>query len=587
MKKKIIISMLVIVALMCLMAISISATEINKDSTVTLNGSFTTEKGSVTNPVVSLYDAEGYALVWYLNTDNKLVSDRAVNLITVTDKKAKFSDVSKFYGNTQQKSVIVVNLRDNFVSDGITEIETFDSNFQFGYYGAKKNPPIQYFYFPVTATEIIDRMFQETQLIIADIEPGTPISRMGVHAVAQSNLKEFFVPNDITAFIEHDDVGIFQDTKLEKITFEEGSQIKVIPYRCFYMCNNLKELILPNSVEEIHYRALQFTLFDSNAKLEKLVLGANFKGFKGTSGDNFYVRGAKNVNVYLPATFNADNVDVNSAHQYFTNCANATFYYCGTEAEWDRLIAKISLGKNGATGNDSGENIITAKANGKVVFNNNACDTFYNGVHSYKASACVETCSVCNNTKALDNPSHTIKMEISYTKYTVNGTKHVYCTNEGCTMDETLVAPKLFEFLGYSTNKENTELCVGYSFNEVAIAEYNEANGKNIQLGVAAAIINEGESLSLSYNDGTVSSNLNNTVIAPVNNTYVGVDFKLTGFKDFEEGDTVDLKALNLVMCAYAYDGEFYFIGSADAKDYCEKSASTVTFATIENKVAE
>ena len=178
-------------------------------------------------------------------------------------------------------------------------------------------------------------------------------------------------------------------------------------------------------------------------------------------------------------------------------------------------------------------------------------------------------------------------MEISYTKYIVNGTKHVYCTNNGCTMDETLVAPALFELLGYSINKENTELCVGYAFNAVAIAEYNEANGTNIQLGVVAAIINEGESLSLSYNEGVVSSNLENTVIAPINNTYVGVDFKLTGFKDFEEGDTVDLKALNLVMCAYAYDGEFYFIGSADAKDYCEKSASTVTFATIENKVAE
>ncbi len=584
MKKKIILSILVVIALMCFMAISISATAIDKGTTVTLSGSFTMGEQSVTNPTVSLYDAEGYALVWYLNSDNRLVSDRAVNLITVTDNKAKFSDVSKFYGDSQQKGVVVVNLRDDFVSDGIKGVEKFDSNFQFGYYGAKKNPPIQYFYFPVTATEIIDRMFQETQLIIADIEPGTPIARMGVHAVAQSNLKEFFVPNDITAFIEHDNLGVFQDTKLEKITFEEGSQIKVIPYRCFYMCNKLKELVLPNSVEEIHERALQLTLFDSNAKLEKLVLGAGFKGFKGTSADNFYVRGANNVNVYLPATFNADNVDVNSAHQYFTNCSNATFYYCGTEAEWDSLIAKISLGKNGATGNDSGENIITAKANGKVVFNNNACDTFYNGAHSYKASACVEICSVCNDIKALENPKHNLTTEISYEKLTLAGTKHVYCSNAGCTKDETFEAPILFEFVGYSTNKDNTELCVGYTANIKAIEEYNLYNETDILFGVVATIIDEGETLSLSYDNGSVTANLANTVIAPIDSAYSGFDFKLSGFKDYEDGDTINLKALDLVMCAYAYDGDFYFIGSADARDYCEKEASTITFEQIQNK---
>ncbi len=493
MKKKVILSMLVAVAMMCIFAITISATTIYKETTVTLDGSFTVGNESVTNPTVNLYDEDGYALVWYLNTDNKLVSDRAANLITVTNNKAKFNDVSKFYGGSQQKGVIVVNLRDDYVLDGLSTIEKFDSNFQFGYYGANRNVPIQYFYFPKTATEIIDRMFQNTQLMIADIEPGTPISYMGLHAVAQSNLKEFFVPNDITAFVEHDDLGVFQDTKLEKITFEEGSQITVIPYRCFYYCNNLKELVLPNSVEEIHYRAIQLTLWDSNAKLEKLVLGANFKGFYGTTGDNFYVRGAKNVKVYLPATFNADNVDVSTAHQTFTLCPNATFYYCGTEEAWDALIAKISLAKNGATGTDSGENIITAKANGKVVFNYNPCDAFYNGKHTAdieKSNACVEVCSVCGDATIEHLSTEETSVAIAYDDYSKIGTRTTTCTNEGCTYTLVEEAEALFINHGYSVSEDDegnaTGITVTFKANVKAIEEYETIARKTVKYGLFA-----------------------------------------------------------------------------------------------------
>ena len=493
MKRKLILSVLVATVVMCLFAITISATAIDTDTTVTLNGSFTKGEVSVTNPTVNLYDEDGYALVWYLNTDNKLVSDRAVNLITVTNNKAKFNDVSKFYGGSQQKGVIVVNLRDDFVSDGLSTIEKFDSNFQFGYYGANRNVPIQYFYFPKTATEIIDRMFQNTQLIIADIEPGTPISYMGVHAVAQTNLKEFFVPNDITAFVEKDDLGIFQDTQLEKITFEEGSQIKVIPYRCFYYCSNLKEIVLPNSVEEVHYRAFQFTLFDSNAKLEKLVLGANFKGFYGTTGDNFYVRGAKNVKVYLPATFNADNVDVSTAHQTFTLCPDATFYYCGTEEAWDALVAKISLAKGGATGTDSGENIITAKANGKVVFNYNPCDAFYNGEHTKdqeKSNACVEICARCGNMTINHSNEAEMTTSISYESFLANGEKITKCLSEGCSLNtnptvETL-AP-LFTCLGYSfAENGNDGISIGFYADDEAIKNYETLTDDKVSYGVFA-----------------------------------------------------------------------------------------------------
>ena len=544
MKRKLILSVLVATVVMCLFAITISATAIDTDTTVTLNGSFTVGNESVTNPVVNLYDEDGYALVWYLNTDNKLVSDRAVNLITVTDNKAKFNDVSKFYGGSQQKGVIVVNLRDDFVADGLAEIKTFDSNFQFGYYGANRNVPIQYFYFPKTATEIIDRMFQNTQLMIADIEPGTPISYMGVHAVTQSNLKEFFVPNDITAFVEKDDIGVFQDTELEKITFEEGSQITVIPYRCFYSCNNLKELVLPNSVEEIHYRAIQLTLFDSNAKLEKLVLGANFKGFYGITGDNFYVRGAKNVKVYLPATFNADNVDVSTAHQTFTLCPDATFYYCGTEEAWDALIAKISLAKGGEVGTDSGENIITAKANGKVVFNYNPCDAFYNGEHTKdqeKSNACVEVCSVCKNATVEHLSTEETSVAFTYEDYAKKGTKTTTCTNEGCTHTVVEEIDALFICLGYSApENEDGDIAginIRFTVNSIAIENYEAQTGKTLKYGLFATTKNSIGQKDLFGTDGKPTAGVVTAVLS--NDDYACISLKMLGFRT-EESKNAD-----------------------------------------------
>ena len=495
MKRKLILSVLVATVVMCLFAITISATAIDTDTTVTLNGSFIVAEGSVTNPTVNLYDEDGYALVWYLNTDNMLVSDRAVNLITVTDNKAKFNDVSKFYGGSQQKGVIVVNLRDDFVSDGLSTIEKFDSNFQFGYYGANRNVPIQYFYFPKTATEIIDRMFQNTQLIIADIEPGTPIARMGVHAVTQTNLKEFFVPNDLTAFIEQDKVGVFESTPLEKITFEEGSQIKVIPYKCFYFCSNLKEVVLPNSVEEIHDRAFQFTYFDGKGSLEKLVLGANFKTFKSVISEYYFVRGTSSLKeVYLPATFNADNVDSETAYQLFTICPNAVFYYCGTEEAWDELIENIPLKKSAnQSGDDTNVYILEAKANGKVVFNYNPCDAFYNGEHTVdqeKSNACVETCKRCGKITINHSQDAEFSTSISYESFLANGEKITKCLSEGCSLNanptvETL-AP-LFTCLGYSTAEfSNGGISIGFYADETAIANYETLTGDKVSYGVFA-----------------------------------------------------------------------------------------------------
>ncbi|MBO4983986.1 MAG: hypothetical protein J6D23_07990 [Clostridia bacterium] len=118
MKKKLILSMLVVVAMMCLFAISVGATAIDKDTTVTLDGSFTDANGSAVT-AVNLYDADGDALIWYLNTDGKLVSAKIASVVTVNSEGViSFTDKSIFLNSTPYKSVIAVNLRDNVKVSG-------------------------------------------------------------------------------------------------------------------------------------------------------------------------------------------------------------------------------------------------------------------------------------------------------------------------------------------------------------------------------------------------------------------------------------------------------------------------------------
>lgn len=358
----------------------------------------------------------------------------------------------------------------------------------------------------------------------------------------------------------------------------------------FYGCSSLTEITIPNSVTGVGKIAFAYC-----SKLETVRFGANFNRFESPNHDfETFLYDSAIKYVYLPDNNYTFVGHATLAKNIFNQGKNVTFFFTGNAEKAQALkdlfaartandnISKAELVAFDPTINYEGY----ADSLGKnlIVYNYSECDAFYNGVHSYVANPCVEKCSICDDVKALVNPIHALKTEISYTNYTLVGTKHVYCTNDGCAKDDTLEAAALFEFVGYSTNKDNTELCVGYAFNLAAIDEYNKVSSKTLAYGVVATIIDEGEALSLSYNEGVVTSNLANTVIAAVDSTYAGVDFKLSGFKTYEEGDKVNLKALNLVMCAYAYDGEFYYIGSADAKDYCNKAPQALTFAQIEGK---
>ncbi len=420
---------------------------------------------------------------------------------------------------------------------------------------------------------------------ISDISHMTQINNAGFNGCPKLNIHIDW-PVAVTSI----NTQMFTGTGITSITIPEG--VTSIGQTAFYNCDELTEVILPNTVTTVGKMA-----FCDCAKLETVNFGASFTTFTSPNADYETFLNTTSIKyIYLPSTFANVLTGSKGFYNIFGQGKNVTFFFTGTyneaKASQDKFIAatandtiaKAELMAYDPTINYEGY----AESLGKniIVYNYSECDAFYKGVHNYVANPCVEKCSVCEDVKPLENPVHALTTEISYTSYVLVGEKHVYCTNDGCSKDDVLEAAALFEFVGYSTNKDNTELCVGYAFNLVAIDEYNKANNKTIAYGVVATIIDEGEALALSYNEGVVTSNLNNTVIAGVDSTYAGVDFKLSGFKTYEEGDKINLKALNLVMCTYVYDGEFYYVGSADAKDYCDKAPQTLTFAQIEGQAA-
>ena len=158
------------------------------------------------------------------------------------------------------------------------------------------------------------------------------------------------------------------------------------------------------------------------------------------------------------------------------------------------------------------------------------------------------------------------------------------CQREECSYCIETEQQPIFKFKGYSINESNTAICMGYFVNNEALNEYNSYNDDLIY-GVVAAVVDDGQELNLSYDNG-VKASLEKAMIVNVDSKYTGFDFKLSGFKDKSEGDIVDLKALSLVMNAYVYDGTFYYLGSLNSLTSCEKTASTVTFNEIQQMIS-
>ena len=193
-----------------------------------------------------------------------------------------------------------------------------------------------------------------------------------------------------------------------------------------------------------------------------------------------------------------------------------------------------------------------------------------------------DLCEVCGLyvTEALE---HILNIEIAYENgYASAGTRVETCTREGCSHNVTTNPGALLTLLGYSKDAGETRLCVGYIVNREAMAEYKAVNNlEDFEYGFTmstASNVADGSPLHVSNGKLEAKEPLGNGVIykIPAIESCVRVDLKL-------QGDFSDYRDLEILMCAYIYDGtKLAYIQSVDGENAEVAQITPVTIATTQ-----
>lgn len=260
-----------------------------------------------------------------------------------------------------------------------------------------------------------------------------------------------------------------------------------------------------------------------------------------------------------------------SASFYETGFANEAFrditskylvFFAGTEEQAEALQNNTGSSHNGAFKSATRISYATYLADPStydnststiyLIYDTNYCDAFYDGEHLEDNNPCVINCSQCNTYGVAEkNPVHNEDVTISYANgYNNVGSKITGCTNEGCKHNVTNEVKALFVCLGYSAPEDGRGgITIGFTVNNEAIKEYEDATGKILKYGVFAVLQSKLKDKDVFAEDGTAAEGVISAEIT--NYQFVAFELKIVGFTD-EQKDT------KLAMGAYVAvtDGE-------------------------------
>ena len=477
MKRKLLLFLTMIAVLVCIFAISVSAEAL-------------TDYASVKLTLVDNTEVTGYCKI-----DGRFLRDNVYkNPENTDDGVYAWGDIKVF----DMRNSVIVGTK-NYNEIGGTNCNSQAAN-------------VEEFYFSSKVTKILNTTFTS----------------------GWKKLKTVYVPNTVTE-IQH---SSFQGSPIERVVFEEGSQLKSIGDGAFQSCANLATITFPEGLESLgrncfYQSGLSGTIVIPNSvtylgpgsllstKIEDLYLGDgaleighNFAG-TFTKTDNEYLK-----NVYIPAT---TKLTVDGGSKIFFKCANpVNFYIVGAKEECEAMVATLKAQSTGSymtfiTADEVTEE--TTAGYGIIHTEYNRCDAFYNSEHL------------------------TAEQTYDFTSFTEKSYLRSVCTRceTGTVLKE--IAP-LFTCLGYSAFENgNGDFSLNFRVNNEAIKDYTDATGKTVSYGLFATTKNAIGDKDIVSSNGTLADG---AVMAEIPfDSFVALTIKMGGF------DTDELKKSEFAIGAF------------------------------------
>ena len=534
MKKRILLVTLMAAILVCVFAISVSAsvsTAYDKTEKVTVTLTNGTQE-------CALYDADGDELVWYtLDGGATVTSIKAKDLTIIYANDGK--NLQQIYLDADKKTclqrigektyncIVVANLR------GLTFTTLPNSN----YVGLFEDSSIvQYVYLPVTIASIeCNHFLRTTNMKVCDFPEDARYAFVnsnvfnGASALEEINLAGLTSVKGTQHFI-----GC---TSLKRVIGFEKSTITSLSEKMFQNCG-LVEIAIPNTVTTIG-----LALFYGCSDLETVRMGAGlttlgkYDAFKLCSSlKTVYM--SSTVTTIPAATFEgANNVEI--------------IFYTGTKEQAEAFQASAANNKynlhikNDFTLISATEYNALLDTSGKyIVYDYSVCDAFYNGKHSTsQLSPCVVECSNCNK-KTVNHISDYETVVAEYKNgFMAKGQKTATCASAGCGFKFEKELNPLFTCSGYSAPENGSGgIAVSFTVDNEAIKEYEKLTGKTLKYGAFAVAKQKIGDNYIFASDGTVASNAVTAEISSYN--FASFDLKIVGFTD-------EYKDAKLAMGAY------------------------------------
>lgn len=477
MKRKIIFTLVIACALICLLSLSALAASTDEFGTPELVkgmseksafGADGTANGFTSRVV--LFDGEEYhTYPSYYIFENK--TETSLSFAELNEK------ATKSYSN---KSVIRVEVPKNM-------LKLWDV--------FRDNSSLKYVYLPETVTVIGGNAF------------------WACHGLEYAN-----VPRDCVSIESYAFIGC---SKLVTLDMTEARSLKRTgDSNTFENCSSLKALIFPEGFEH-------FGGASGVTSLEELYLPNSTTYMGGISKANSLKKVTIPLGVTSLRSYQFDwspGIKCVVIHKGVTsipsNALSLTYYiseviYTGSET-------------------DAVVNDIKAAFSGSTITYANHCDVYYDGAHFEDGNPCVINCQQCGAVNEPEkNPIHEKTTKMEYASFALAGSRNVVCTNEGCAYKEATEAPALFECLGYSLQQvENGGFVLGYKINSSAIEEYESISGSSIMYGVFASGISVGNSDAVDANGNVISGALGMNLTKFSNAV---MQIKITGFATTEQ----------------------------------------------------